>query len=60
MANTSNGEVPLILNDPRITEEIARLRSIVEQIQGRPDLELHGLREGKNGEWIGVFRKKKS
>lgn len=59
MAKTAKGEVPLILNDSRITEEIARLISIVEEIYGRPDLELHGLRDGKNGEWEGIFRKKK-
>jgi hypothetical protein len=60
MAEKVDGEIPLILNDPRITEEITKFRSIVEQVQGRPDLELHGLREGENGEWVGVFRKKQA
>jgi hypothetical protein len=58
LANTPSDEFPLILNDPRITEEIAHLLSIIDQVQGRPDLELHGLREDENGEWIGVFRQK--
>lgn len=60
MAETVDGEIPLIMNDPQITEEITKLRTIIEQVQGRPDLELHGLRERESGEWIGVFRKKKS
>jgi hypothetical protein len=60
MAITSNGEAPLILNGPHITEEMARLRSIIEQGLGESDFELYGLREGENGEWIGVIRKKRS
>jgi hypothetical protein len=60
MVETLDGEIPLILNDPHITHEIAKFRSIVQQFQGRPDLELHGLRKGENGEWVGVFRKKQS
>jgi hypothetical protein len=60
MAETVDGDIPLIMNDPQITEEITKLRTIIEQVQGRPDLELHGLRERENGEWIGVFPKMRS
>lgn len=56
MASTSNGEIPLILNDPRITEEMKGLITIIEQIQGKIGRKICGLRKGENGEWVGVFR----
>ena len=58
MANTPRGEVPLIRNNPELTKEMVRLRSIIEKGLGKSDYELYGLREGEKGEWIGVIRKK--
>lgn len=51
-------EVPLIFNDPKITEEMIELRDALENIFGETDKELVGLSAGPNGEWTGIFRDK--
>ena len=49
-------EVPLILNDPQVTKQIADLRDKLEQLQGASTPgRLKGLREGPDGQWLGVF-----
>ncbi len=51
-------EVPLIFNDPEVTKEITALRDKVEKLLGANDTgPLKGLREGSNGQWIGVFER---
>ena len=39
--------------------DIRKWREIIDKAQGESDYELCGLKEGPNGELIGIFRKKK-
>lgn len=49
-------EVPLMLNDPQLTKQIADLRDKLEELQGSSVTgRLKGLREGPDGQWLGVF-----
>jgi hypothetical protein len=51
-------EFPLLLNDPQLANEIAELRDKLAKINDCVDAgRLIGLREGLNGEWLGVFEK---
>lgn len=47
-----------IMNNPEETEEIKRLRELVEMGLGTSDFELVGLRDDGKGKMIGVFQKK--
>lgn len=42
------------------TDEIKRWRDLIDQAQGGSTHELCGLKEGPNGEVLGIFRPKKS
>lgn len=57
--HTDSGEEerPLIFDNPELSETMARLRDLIVEQQGTPGDTLVGLREGENGEWLGVFRK---
>ena len=57
-ANLGSIEIPLILNDSKLTEEIKRWRDIVIANEGITDYELTGLKSTKDGSWLGVFTKK--
>ena len=55
---TGEVEIPLIFNDPQITEEMKKYRAIVEQHLGESDVVLVGFAEAPDGSWLGVLRKK--
>lgn len=57
--DTGEIEVPLILNDKLITDDMKRWRGTVEEHLGASDSEIVGLAEGQNGEWLAVLRKKR-
>jgi hypothetical protein len=48
-----------IVNNPEETEEIKRLRELVEKGLGTSDFELVGIRDDAEGKMIGVFQKRK-
>lgn len=52
-------ELPLNLGIPG-TDDIRRWRDLVDAAQGGSDDELCGLKEGPNGELLGIFRPKRT
>lgn len=59
-ANGNLIEFPLIFNDPKTTKQMADLRDKIEKLLG-PSAHgpLKGLREGDDGQWLGVYEKSK-
>ena len=47
-----------LLNNPEETEEMKRLRELVENGLGTSDFELVGIRDDGEGKMLGVFRKR--
>jgi hypothetical protein len=57
---TEDGEYeqPLFGNNPQLAKELGELRDRMEEIWGDSGQRLIALREGENGEWLGVFAPK--
>jgi hypothetical protein len=58
---TDEIEIPLIFNDPALTEKMKEWREIVERYSGKSkfdDYEVVGLAASENGDWTAVLRKK--
>jgi hypothetical protein len=50
--------IPPLLNNPEETEEMKRLRELVEKGLGASNFELVGIRDDGEGNMLSVFRKR--
>lgn len=58
MSDEYTEELPQTLLGIPGTDDIRRWRDLIDAAQGGSDTELCGLKEGPNGELLGIFRAK--